>query len=234
MPAGRCGCSRSCCPTRSGCWAPTIPTPSPPATTSRPDRAERVRPARALRLFQELLPDQERVLGADHPDTLTTRNNIAAWTGESGEAREGAAAVPAAAAGPAAGAGRRPSRDPQNAEQHRAGPGRAVRPARACGCSAAAARPAAGAGRRPSRHPHHAGQHRVATGESGEAREALRLFQQLLPDQERVLGPDHPHTRTTLNHIGLLSLRLLRERGRRVLSRFWTRVRRSGGRPGPS
>ena len=31
----------------------------------------------ALRLFRELLPDLERVLGPDHPDTLTTRSNIA-------------------------------------------------------------------------------------------------------------------------------------------------------------
>jgi tetratricopeptide (TPR) repeat protein len=30
----------------------------------------------------------EDTLGADHPETLTTRNNIAAWTGETGEARE--------------------------------------------------------------------------------------------------------------------------------------------------
>jgi hypothetical protein len=35
-------------------------------------------PAAALRLFQQLLPDQERVLGADHPDTLTSRSSIAA------------------------------------------------------------------------------------------------------------------------------------------------------------
>ena len=34
-----------------------------------------------------LLPDQQRVLGPDHPDTLTTRSNIAAWTGEAGDAR---------------------------------------------------------------------------------------------------------------------------------------------------
>jgi hypothetical protein len=32
----------------------------------------------ALRLFKELLPDQERVLGRDHPNTLSTRKNIAA------------------------------------------------------------------------------------------------------------------------------------------------------------
>ena len=42
----------------------------------------------ALRLFQALLPDRERVLGADHPDTLSTRNNIAFWTGQCGDARE--------------------------------------------------------------------------------------------------------------------------------------------------
>jgi hypothetical protein len=33
--------------------------------------------AGALRLFRELLPDRERVLGPDHPDTLATRSNIA-------------------------------------------------------------------------------------------------------------------------------------------------------------
>ena len=34
--------------------------------------------AEALRLSQELLPDQVRVLGADHPDTLRTRKRVAA------------------------------------------------------------------------------------------------------------------------------------------------------------
>ncbi|MGC1720598.1 MAG: NACHT domain-containing protein, partial [Isosphaeraceae bacterium] len=38
--------------------------------------------------------------------------------------------------------------------------------------------------------------HNIAswTGEVGEAREALRLYRELLPDQERVLGRDHPNT----------------------------------------
>ena len=40
----------------------------------------------ALRLFQELLPDQVRVLGPDHPGVLTTRSNIASWTGQCGDA----------------------------------------------------------------------------------------------------------------------------------------------------
>ena len=39
----------------------------------------------ALRLCRELLPDRVRVLGADHPDTLTTRSDIAVFTGECGD-----------------------------------------------------------------------------------------------------------------------------------------------------
>ena len=39
----------------------------------------------ALVLFQQLLPDEERVLGKDHPYTLTTRGNIAFYTGKSGD-----------------------------------------------------------------------------------------------------------------------------------------------------
>jgi hypothetical protein len=46
------------------------------------------RPAEALRLFQQLLPDQERVLGRDHPETLITRNNIAFLTEERGRPEE--------------------------------------------------------------------------------------------------------------------------------------------------
>ena len=39
------------------------------------------------------------------------------------------------------------------------------------------------------------------TGRVGDAREALRLFTELLPDRERVLGRDHPDTLTTRNNI---------------------------------
>jgi FHA domain/Tetratricopeptide repeat len=38
-------------------------------------------------------------------------------------------------------------------------------------------------------------------GESGDAAQALRLFQELLPDLERVLGPDHPDTLATRGSI---------------------------------
>jgi hypothetical protein len=39
-------CSRRCCPTRSGCSAPTTPTPSPPGATSPIGPARRVAPKR--------------------------------------------------------------------------------------------------------------------------------------------------------------------------------------------
>ena len=44
--------------------------------------------AGALRLCTALLPDMERVLSRDHLVTLTTRHNIAHWTGAVGDARE--------------------------------------------------------------------------------------------------------------------------------------------------
>jgi hypothetical protein len=39
------------------------------------------------------------------------------------------------------------------------------------------------------------------TGECGDAREALRLAETLLPDRTRVLGPDHPDTLTTRHYL---------------------------------
>ena len=38
------------------------------------------------------MPLRERVLGPEHPDTLTTRNNLAAWRGEAGDAAGAVAA----------------------------------------------------------------------------------------------------------------------------------------------
>ena len=42
------------------------------------------RVAGAVAEFDRLLTAQQRVLGADHPDTLTTRNNLAFCRGEGG------------------------------------------------------------------------------------------------------------------------------------------------------
>lgn len=39
-------------------------------------------------MYRALLPDQERLLGSDHRDTLFTRSHIAYWTGKAGDAAE--------------------------------------------------------------------------------------------------------------------------------------------------
>ena len=166
------------------------------------DRRVRGR-AEALRLFRELLPDQERVLGADHPDTLTTRHNIADWTGESGDAARGAAAVPGAAARP--GAGARPG-PPRHAHDPRAtsppGPASAGTRGRRCACSGSCCPTRSGCSARTTPTPSRpAATSPSGPGERGDAAEALRLFQELLPDQERVLGPDHPDTLSTRSNI---------------------------------
>ena len=39
----------------------------------------------AITEFERLLTEQQRVLGADHPATLATRNNLAFWRGRGGD-----------------------------------------------------------------------------------------------------------------------------------------------------
>jgi hypothetical protein len=118
----------------------------------------------AVRLLRELLPDQERVLGADDPETLTTRNNIAMLTGQSGDAREAL----------------RLSRELLPDQDRVLG---ADDPDTLTTRNNIAA----------------------WTWRGGDAREALRLFQELLADQERVLGADHPDTLRTRERIEALS-----------------------------
>ncbi len=63
-----------CCPSASGC-------PAPSSCTEKAGDA-----AGARDQYAALLPIRERVLGAEHPDTLTDRGNLAHWTGEAGDA----------------------------------------------------------------------------------------------------------------------------------------------------
>ncbi|KUL79598.1 hypothetical protein ADL34_04265 [Streptomyces sp. NRRL WC-3605] len=42
--------------------------------------------------MEELLADRQRVLGPEHPDTLSTRFNLARWRGEAAGAPVGVAA----------------------------------------------------------------------------------------------------------------------------------------------
>ena len=62
---------------------PSTPTPWPPAPASPPTQGNRDA-AGARDQFAALLPIQEQVLGADHPDTLATRASLGYWTGQSG------------------------------------------------------------------------------------------------------------------------------------------------------
>jgi hypothetical protein len=39
--------------------------------------------------YAALLPIEERVMGAEYPDTLTARGNLAYWTGQAGDAEPG-------------------------------------------------------------------------------------------------------------------------------------------------
>ena len=87
--------------TRCGCIKPLLPLPRAgfgdrarrdsrhaAQTALHPSQAGWAKPREALRLFHALLPERERVFGRDHPGTYSTRNNIAASTGESGDPRE--------------------------------------------------------------------------------------------------------------------------------------------------
>jgi tetratricopeptide (TPR) repeat protein len=152
----------------------------------------------AVRLFTELLPEQEHALGPDHPDTLTIRSNIAFATGDAGDAREAqrllTALLPArervlgrdhadtlttrgniAAFGGEAGHAREALRlfTELLPDQERA-LGRDHIDTLATRKSIAA-----------------------WTAEVGEWQRALELFRSLLQDQERVLGRDHPELLST-------------------------------------
>jgi len=49
----------------------------------------------AITAFQSLLDDQLRVLGPDHPATLTTRSELAYWLARAGRAEEAVTAFQA-------------------------------------------------------------------------------------------------------------------------------------------
>jgi hypothetical protein len=159
----------------------------------------------ALRLFQKLLPDQERVLGADHPDTLRTRAYVASWTGQAGDDR---AALRLS--------GRLlPDLERVLGADHHitlSTRGNVASWTGQAGDARAALRlfqklqPDQERVLGPDHPDTLTMRNNIAlwTGRIGDAPAALRLFQQLLPDQERVLGADHPGTlRTRSNIAGL-------------------------------
>ena len=138
----------------SGCWAPTTPTPWPRATTWPAPTSRRGGWTRRSRCIERTLADRERVLGADHPDTLASRNNLAGAYRSAGRLDEAIALFERTLAdrervlgadhphtltsrNNLAGAYESAGRLDEAIPLYRADPGR----------------PGAGAGRRPSRHP---------------------------------------------------------------------------------
>ena len=112
--------------------------------------------------FAALLPVRERVQGAEHPDTLTTRAQPRPLDRAGGGCGRGPRPVRRPAARPRAGPGRRAPRHPDHPRQPRlldragGGCGRGPRPVRR-----PAARPRAGPGPRAPRHPDHPRQPRL-------------------------------------------------------------------------
>ena len=73
-------------PSMSGSWAPITRTPWPSAPTSPAGPGRRAMRPRPATSSPRCCPSSERVLGPEHPDTLTTRANLARWTGQAGDA----------------------------------------------------------------------------------------------------------------------------------------------------
>ena len=154
----------------------------------------RVRRSReALRLFEALLPDQDRVLGPDHPETLKTRNNIGYSTGQSGDLHNALGLTEALLPDQerVLGPDDTITLTTRNNIAHWTGE---------CGDPRGALRlfEALLPDQERVLGPDHPDTLRTRnniahwTGLCGDVREALRLVEALLPDQERVLGPDHP------------------------------------------
>ena len=156
----------------------------------------------AITTCEELLADQRRELGTDHPDTLTTRNDLATWLGEKGRVAEAIVAftdllpdllrVLGADHSATLSARHNRARWLGEAGQH----GEAI-----------AAFEELVADRVRVLGPDHPQTLRTRNnlarwlGRAGRLDEAIAACEDLLPDRERVLGPDHPHTLNTRSNL---------------------------------
>ena len=159
-------------------------------------------PADNLALWQSWHGNLLQRLGPDHPDTLTTRGGIAAWTGRAGDAR-GALDLTTALL-----ADRQRVLGPDHPDTLATRNNIAVLTG-----EAGDSRGALGlltallADRQRVLGPDHPDtlttRSYIAawTGQAGDARGALGLLTALLADRQRVLGPDHPDTLTTRHNI---------------------------------
>jgi tetratricopeptide (TPR) repeat protein len=158
--------------------------------------------AQAIQIAEPLLADLERILGPDHPDTLTSRNNLAAAYRAAGRAAEAIALHERTLAdrerilGP----------DHPDTLQSRNNLAAAYRAAgRAAEAIALHERTLTDLERilGPD-HPHTLTSRNnlaLAYQEAGRAAEAIPLLERTLADRERILGPDHPDTLQSRNNL---------------------------------
>lgn len=152
----------------------------------------------ALKLFEALLPDRNRILGRDHLDTLNTRSDITTWTGMCGDTQKALELLEALLPDVERVLG------PDHVDTLRTRANIAGKTGE-CGNASEALRllkllcpdleRALG--------PYHSDTLRIRahiarfTGKCGDMPGALHLFQSLLSDRERVLGADYPDTLET-------------------------------------
>ena len=157
---------------------------------------------KAITACEALLADQLPVLGADHPDTLTTRNNLACWLGEAGRVDEAVSAFEALLADqlPVLGADHPDTLTTRN--NLACWLGEAGRVDEAVSAFEAVLEDrlrVLGAD-----HPDTlTTRHNLACwlGRAGRVDEAVSAFEAVLEDRLRVLGADHPNTLTTRNNL---------------------------------
>ena len=158
--------------------------------------------AQSILIAEPLLADRERVLGADHPDTLVTRNNLAYAYREAGRTAEAITLNEQNLADQerVLGADHPDTLTSRNnlaiAYQEA---GRAAEAIPLFEQTLADRERVLGAD-----HPDTLGSRNnlaIAYREAGRTAEAIPLFEQTLADRERVLGADHPDTLTTRNNL---------------------------------
>jgi energy-coupling factor transporter ATP-binding protein EcfA2 len=184
------------------------------ASLARQDVIPRVNLAR----WQQWAPQLQEQLGADHPDTLTARFNVAYWTGRTGDAHAALALFEQLL----------PDRERVLGADHPDTLGSRGTVADWTGQTGdwhgaldlfeqllpdqervlGADHPDALITR---------GNIARWTGATGDAQGALDLFEQLLPDQERVLGADHPDALITRGNVALWTGETGNRKGARAL-----------------
>jgi hypothetical protein len=156
----------------------------------------------AIDYWTQLARSAETVLGPEHPDTLSTRNNLAYWRGEAGDAVGAAAACEQLLTDRLRVLG---SDHPDTLSTRHNLADWGGQAGDAAGAAAAFAQLLTD--RLRVLGPEHpdtlSTRHNLADwgGQAGDAAGAAAAFAQLLTDRLRVLGPEHPHTLSTRNNL---------------------------------